>query len=189
LATFTALYDACVLYPAPLRDLLMELAVTDLFRAKWSQRIHDEWTASLLKNRPDLTAADLKRTREFMDMSVRDCVVENFEELIPSLHLPDSKDNHVLAAAIKGRGDVIVTYNLKDFPAKELGKYDIAAQHPDEFLTHVVDLAPGIVSAACRTHRNRLKNPAKSVEEYLECLEKQQLNEFVAKLRAFANLL
>ncbi len=189
MATFTALYDACVLYPAPLRDLLMELAITDLFRGKWSHLIHEEWISGLLKNRTDLTRADLTRTQQLMDMNVRDCLVENFEDLIPSLHLPDPKDNHVLAAAIRGRADVIVTFNLKDFPEGELKKYGVAAQHPDEFLTHVLDLAPGIVSAAARTHRNRLRNPAKSVEEYLECLEKQQLNEFVAKLRAFANLL
>lgn len=189
MATFTALYDACVLYPAPLRDLLMELAITDLFRAKWSSMIHDEWTRSLLKNRQDLSSDDLKRTRQLMDIHVRDCLVDNFEELIPALQLPDPKDRHVLAAAIRGRADVIVTYNLKDFPEKELKKYGVAAQHPDEFLKHVLDLAPGTVCAAAQTHRKRLGNPGKSVDEYLECLEKQALNEFVAGLRAFARLL
>lgn len=167
----------------------MELAITDLFRAKWSYLIHEEWIGALLKKRTDLSADDLKRTRELMDMHVRDCLVENFEDLIPSLHLPDAKDNHVLAAAIRGRADVIVTYNLKDFPEKDLKKYGIAAQHPDEFLIHVLDLAPGIVSAAARTHRNRLNSPSKTVDEYLECLERQQLNGFVAGLRSFARLL
>jgi predicted nucleic acid-binding protein len=189
LATFTALYDACVLYPAPLRDLLMELALTDLFRAKWSSMIHDEWTRSVLKNRPDISPDVLKRTRELMDMHVRDCLVEYFEDLIPALQLPDPKDRHVLAAAIRGRADVIVTYNLKDFPEKDLRKYGIAAQHPDEFLTHVLDLAPGTVCAAAQTHRKRLRNPGKTVDQYLEALERQALNEFVAKLREFANLL
>lgn len=189
MATFTALYDACVLYPAPLRDLLMELALTDLFRAKWSHMIHDEWIRAILKNRPDVTAEKLKRTRDLMDIHVRDCLVENFEDLIPALKLPDSKDNHVLAAAIRGRADVIVTYNLKDFPDKVLGRYGIAAQHPDEFLTHLLDLTPGNVCAAVKTHRNRLGNPGKTVDQYLESLERQALNEFVAKLRDFANLL
>lgn len=189
LATFTALYDACVLYPAPLRDLLMELALTDLFRAKWSSMIHDEWVRSILKNRPDLSSDDLKRTRELMDRHVRDCLVENFEDLIPALQLPDPNDRHVLAAAIRGRADVIITYNLKDFPETALQKYGIAPQHPDEFLTHVLDLAPGPVCVAVHTHRNRLRNPGKTVDQYLETLERQALNEFVAGLRAFAALL
>lgn len=101
MATFTALYNACVLYPAPLRDLLMELALTDLFRAKCSSMIPDEWILALLKNCTDLSADNLKRTRELMDTSVRDCIVENFEDLIPALQLPDPKDRHVLAAAIR----------------------------------------------------------------------------------------
>ncbi|MGH7232471.1 MAG: helix-turn-helix domain-containing protein, partial [Nitrospiraceae bacterium] len=71
-------------YP-PLRDLLMQLALTDLFRAKWSSMIHDEWMRALLQNRPDLSTDHLKRTRELMDMHVRDCLVENFEDLIPAL--------------------------------------------------------------------------------------------------------
>ncbi len=58
-SNFTALYDACVLYPAPLRDLLMQLALTDLFRARWTNKIHDEWIRNLLKNRLDLTLEQL----------------------------------------------------------------------------------------------------------------------------------
>ena len=96
MATFTALYDACVLYPAPLRDLLMELALTDLFRAKWSSMIHDEWIRALLKNRPDLSADNLKRTRELMDANVRDCIVENFEDIIPMLQCTDLNRLRVL---------------------------------------------------------------------------------------------
>jgi hypothetical protein len=75
LSHFTVVYDACVLYPAPLRDLLMHLAVLDLFRAKWSAMIHDEWIGNLLKNRPDLTSDQLQRTRDLMDANVRDCLV------------------------------------------------------------------------------------------------------------------
>jgi hypothetical protein len=63
-SNFTALYDACVLYPAPLRDLLMQLALTDLFRARWTDQIHDEWIRSVLKNRPDLTLEKLTKTLE-----------------------------------------------------------------------------------------------------------------------------
>ncbi len=140
MTTFTALCDACVLYPAPLRDLLLELALTDLFRAKWSAQIHDEWIQAVLDHRSDLTVAQLRHTRDLMDRHVRDCLVEDFEELIPSLTLPDPNDRHVLAAAIRGRADVIVTYNLTDFPDKALQKYGITPQHPDEFLLHLFNL-------------------------------------------------
>jgi hypothetical protein len=97
---FTALYDACVLYPAPLRDLLLQLALTDLFRAKWTEAIHDEWTRNLLANRPELKPELLARTRELMNAHVRDCLVEDYEPLVAGLTLPDPDDRHVLAAAI-----------------------------------------------------------------------------------------
>lgn len=88
MGTFTVLFDACVLYPAPLRDFLMHLAITDLFRAKWTDEIHDEWIRNLLKNRPDLTQERLQRTRDLMNSNVRDCLVSGYEDLIPSLTLP-----------------------------------------------------------------------------------------------------
>ncbi len=121
-SNFTALYDACVLYPAPLRDLLMQLALTDLFRARWTEQIHDEWIRNLLKKRPDLTLQQLTRTKELMNSHVRDCLVTNYEYLIPSLELPDPDDRHVLAAAIQGNADVIVTTNLSDFPSSVIRK-------------------------------------------------------------------
>lgn len=97
---YTVVYDACVLYPAPLRSLLMHLALTDLFRAKWSRQIHDEWMRNLLSKRSDLTWEKLERVRELMDLHTRDAVVEGFEPLIDGLSLPDPGDRHVLACAI-----------------------------------------------------------------------------------------
>jgi predicted nucleic acid-binding protein len=189
MSSFTAVYDACVLYPAPLRDLLMHLALSDLFRAKWSNEIHDEWIRNVLKDRPDLKAEQLERTRTLMNSHVRDCLVTNFEDLIPALTLPDSKDRHVLAAAIRSGADVIVTYNLKDFPGEVLGKYGIEAQHPDEFIMHLLDLAPQVVCAAVKRQRQNLKNPPKTVGELLDVLAQQSLPETVSTLRAFSELL
>ena len=82
MGNFTAFLDASVLYPAPLRDLLLELAVSDLYRAKWSDTVHEEWIRSVLKNRPDLTRAQLERTRELMNAHARDALVTYFEQLI-----------------------------------------------------------------------------------------------------------
>jgi len=95
MSNFIALFDACVLYPAPLRDLLMHLAVTDLFRARWSNEIHEEWIRNLLKNRPSITLEKLERTRSLMNNSAGDCLVEGYESLIPGLTLPDPDDRHV----------------------------------------------------------------------------------------------
>lgn len=145
MSRYTALFDACVLYPAPLRDFLMQLATTDLFRARWSAHIHEEWIRSVLRDRSDLKRENLEHVRDLMDASVCDCLVENYEPLIERLTLPDPEDRHVLAAAIRGRADVIVTYNLKDFPVEYLCVYDVDAQHPDEFIAHLIDLAPTAV--------------------------------------------
>lgn len=120
MANLAALYDASVLYPAPLRDLLMQLALSDLYRAHRTNDIHDEWIRNVLGNRPDLAPEQLDRTRALMNASVRDCLVENYRELIPALDLPDLDDRHVLAAAIVANADVIVTFNLRDFPRENL---------------------------------------------------------------------
>ena len=189
MATFTALYDACVLYPAPLRDLLMHLALTDTFRARWTNQIHEEWIRRVLKDRPDLGREQLERTRSLMNAHVRDCLVTGFEPLIAGLALPDPDDRHVLAAAIRAGADVIVTFNLKDFPAERLEPYGIEAEHPDDFIIHLLDLAPGTVCMAAKRHRESLKRPAKSVADYLDCLAGQQLPQTVAGLGQYAEVL
>ncbi len=189
MSNFTALFDACVLYPAPLRDFLMNLAITDLFRAKWTDEIHDEWIRNVLMNRPDLTRDRLQRTRDLMNSHVRDCLVIGYQDLIPSLNLPDINDRHVLAAAIRAGADVIVTYNLKDFPVATLERYGIEAQHPDEFITHLIDLAPPVICEAAKRQRMSLKNPPQSVEELLAAYERQGLAQTVAELRLYDGLL
>src|SRR5690349_185458 len=109
MSNFIVLYDACVLYPAPLRDLLMRLALTDLFRAKWTNEIHEEWIRNVLANRSDITMEMLERTRNLMNSNVRDCLVDGYQELTQGLMLPDPNDRHVLAAAIHANCAVIVT--------------------------------------------------------------------------------
>jgi hypothetical protein len=86
---FTVVYDACVLYPAPLRDFLMRPALTDLYRARWTELIDDEWIRNVLTSRPDLKLEALERTRALMNTAVRDCLVTGFEHLIPAIKLPD----------------------------------------------------------------------------------------------------
>ena len=187
--TLVALYDANVLYPAPLRDLLMHLALTGLFQAKWSEQIHDEWTRNVLKNRPDLTREQLERTRQLMDLHVRDGLVTGYEALIPTLDLPDPDDRHVLAAAIHVQADIIVTYNLNDFPREVLDAYAIEAQHPDEFIALLLELDTGSVLEAVRNQRANLRNPSRTAEELLETYEHQGLTQTVSQLQNFKALL
>lgn len=173
---FTAVYDACVLYPAPLRDFLMWLALSGRFRARWSLEIHNEWKRNLLKNRPDLTTEQLDRTSDLMDQAIPDACVYGYERLIEGLTLPDVDDRHVLAAAIRCNASVIVTFNQKDFPDETLGAFGIEAQHPDEFVDNLFDLDPAAVVAAAQRQRKQLKTPPMDVTTYLELLLRQGLN-------------
>ncbi len=167
----------------------MHLALTDLFRARWTDQIHDEWIRSLLDDRPDLKREQLERTRSLMNAHVRDCLVAGYEDLIEGLTLPDPHDRHVLAAAIRGSASVIVTFNLDDFPAECLDQFGVEAQHPDAFITHLIDLAPAAVCEAAKDHRASLKNPPKTVGEYLGALANQHLPETVRRLREFEELI
>lgn len=177
------LFDACVLYPAPLRDLLMQVALTGITRACWTNAIHDEWTRNVLKQRPDLQAAQLQRTRELMNAAVRDCLVEGFEHLIPNLTLPDADDRHVLAAAIHGGAQAIITFNLSDFPRNALEPHGIVALHPDNFLMQLFDKDENAVCTAVSRQRASLRNPPQTIEQLLETLERQGLQKTVARFK------
>ncbi|CAG9185408.1 hypothetical protein LMG23992_05537 [Cupriavidus laharis] len=188
-STFTVLYDACVLYPAPLRDLLMWLALSGRFRARWSARIHEEWKRNLLKNRTDLSRRQLDRTSDLMDAAVPDAVVEGYEDLIAGLALPDPDDRHVLAAAIRCNASVIVTFNLGDFPSRVLEPLGMEAQHPDEFVENLLDLAPAAVVGAVQNHRRTLRSPVLSTPAYLETLLRHGLPGTVKGLKPYGSTL
>ena len=180
---FIAVYDACILYPAPLRDLLMRLAVADLCRAKWTEQIHQEWMRSLLEDQPRITLAQVERIRQLMDAHVRDGLVTGYESIIEQVKLPDADDRHVLAAAIHAHAEVIVTYNLKDFPARILNPFGVTAQHPDAFVLSLLKREPEKFLATIEHHRQALQRPPKNREGYLATLEKQGLSKTVVALR------
>lgn len=189
MAAITAVLDACVLYPAPLRDLLLRLALADLFRARWSASIHEEWIAGVLRHRPDLTRAQLDRTRALMDAHAADSLVEGFEQLIPSIELPDPRDRHVVAAAIQSGASLIVTANLADFPRLHLAPHAIAAVHPDAFVVSLMQRAPETVRAVAREQRLSLRRPARTAEQYLATLERCSLRRTAAALRPFMEVI
>jgi hypothetical protein len=188
-SSFTAVYDACVLYPAPLRDLLLRLGATGLFRARWTVEINDEWSRNLSRSRADIPKPRIDALVALVNDSVPDCLITGYEELIGGLQLPDPGDRHVLAAAIRAGAGVIVTYNIKDFPEPELAKYGIEVQHPDTFVGHLLDLAPAVVAAVVKDQRAVLRNPPRNAEELLATLEQQQLVGTVARLREMIALI
>lgn len=182
MSKFTVVYDACVLYPAPLRDLLMRLALTDLFKAQWTDEIHEEWINALLRV-DKFKREDLERVRDLMDAHVRDAKVRGYEDLIGTIELPDPDDRHVVAAAIKCNADAIVTFNLKDFPQDILSKFEIEAIHPDDFICYQIDLSSGKACSAVKSQRKALKNPPMGKADFLANLQKQQLPQTVSVLK------
>ena len=179
---FVAVLDACVLYPAPIRDLLLHLAALDLYTPKWTDRIQEEWTRSLLINRPDLSRQQLQRIPEAMNSSFPDSSVEQYESLIAAVALPDPDDRHIVAAAIRCHADVIVTANLKDFPKECLSQFDVEAQHPDYFISNLIDLNAGKALQAFENQVACLRNPPKTKAEVLGNLEKVGLAVTCTKL-------
>lgn len=189
MAKLTAILDANVLYPAPMRDLLLRLASAELFIPYWTEQIHDEWMNAVLRDRPDISVQKLRRTRELMDRHFPGAIVKGHQPLIERLELPDPHDRHVLAAAIRSKAGVIVTMNLKHFPGPALEKLNVRPQHPDAFVCQMMDLdAAAVESAVCR-QRADLKHPVVSVNDFLETLSRQGLKKAVVRLRAFAERL
>lgn len=180
-----ALFDACVLYPATLRDLLMHLARTDVFQARWTEAIHDEWTRNLLKNRPDISPERLNRTRELMNQAVPDCLIDGFEKLVGSFHLPDPNDEHILAAAVDGNVDVIVTWNIKHFPGRILAAYQVRVENPDDFITAQFLRIPEIAVAAVKQQRAAMNRPPVTVDGLLTTFQSLGLKKTVKLLRQF----
>lgn len=184
-----ALLDASILYPATMRSVLMYLAVAGTYRARWSAGVQDEWIAALSRDRPDIDPRRLERTRLLMDTRIPDAVVTGYEGIISNLTLPDPNDRHVLAAAIQGGADVIVTQNLKHFPAQALAPYEMAACDPDKFVLGLTGEKPTTVVAALAADRARLRNPGMTAAEYLASLEHAGLVQTAAALKTFEETL
>ncbi|ALG66735.1 PIN domain-containing protein [Beggiatoa leptomitoformis] len=188
MASFSVICDACVLYPAPLRDLLMRLALADLFKAHWTDKIHEEWINALLRQNK-YKRDELEKVRDLMDKHIKDAKVDGYETLINGLSLPDENDRHVLAAAIKINADAIITFNTKDFPSDVLNQYAIEVIHPDDFIFYQLELNSALCFQAIKEQRQTLKNPPKTAEEFLRILQKQSLQQTVSKLAEYINFI
>lgn len=181
-AKYTAVLDANVLYPALLRDVLLSLADADLYSAKWSAHIRDEWTRSLLRDRPAMEAK-IAAAAQAMEEAIPDCLVSGYEHLIEGLKLPDPDDRHVLAAAIAGHADAIVTWNEKDFPKEVLDPFGIEVQTPDEFVLNQLMLEKVAALSALKRMRERWARPQYDAVALVALLEKRGLAQTAAHLR------
>jgi hypothetical protein len=182
-----AFLDASVLYPALLRNILIRLAIDDLYRAFWSQRVQDEWTQALFRDRPDLSRVSIERTRLLMEASLDDAMVSGYEPLIETITLPDVDDRHVLAAAIHCGARVIVTTNLRDFPSEILALHDIEARHPDAFILDLLTICPDEVLGTMRRLRLGLNKPQMTPAELLAVMSRQGLSASAEALGEFTD--
>ncbi len=189
-ARYTAVLDACVLYSIAVTDALMSLATAGLYAAKWTVEIEHEWIRALETARPDLSGR-LNVRRDSMRAAIPDWEVPtaHWQRLGLAVELPDPNDAHVLAAAIAGHADCIVTENLRDFPADILNTFEIEAVDPDTFIIHQWDLYPVVAIAAFKRMRARRKKPESTPEEFADALESAGLVSTAERLREAAELI
>lgn len=187
---YTALLDACVLFPVLTCDALMSVAADGMFAAKWTREIDREWTSNLetYKGAP---AGAFDARRDCMHDACPDWEVEEaaWRAILPCVRLPDANDHHVLAAAIAGHADCIVKTNLADFPHEAVAPFGIETLHPDDFLRAQFDLAPFRVLAAFKAMRARRRNPVMTANVFSQAFEKSGLVKTAAVLSQAVELI
>lgn len=189
-ARYTAVLDACVLYSICVCDALMSVAATGIYAAKWTRRIDDEWTRNLEAVRAKPKGAfDFRRDQMHLACPDWEVPESAWQPLEHSLRLPDPKDRHVLAAAIAGHADCIVTFNLRDFPEVAVSPWGIEILHPDVFLAAQIDLIPLRVLPAFKKMRARLSNPGMTPAAFADAIERNGLPQTASSLRMAAELI
>jgi predicted nucleic acid-binding protein len=158
-ARCTVVLDACVLVPIARADALLRIAERGIDRPLWSEQVLAETADAMSEIHPDLPTGSVERGIHAMTHSFRDAAVEGWEGLESSLTLPDPDDRHVVAVAIGGRADAIVTANLSDFPAEALSPLRIDVVSPDGFRLDRLDLAPRVVIEVIREQAEHTRRP------------------------------
>ncbi|KAA8885234.1 PIN domain-containing protein [Nocardia colli] len=176
--------DTCVLYPGHLRDCVLRLAEADLVQPLWSAEILAELRRNLaVRNGNDeTTSMQVDRLIGTLTGFFPDAMVSGYEELVERME-NHPKDRHVLAAALQGNADVLLTFNLRDFKVRPIGDGFPELLHPDEFLLDVLDLAPGQVIRLLRKQVAEHKRPPKHIEGLLDVLDRSGVSGFAAEVR------
>lgn len=172
---FICVLDTNVIYPIEIRDILFWFAYYDMYTPKWSKHIFNEWS-NVMKSKGISDEEALKRVNK-ADLAFPDALVTNYSGLIGNLKLPDPKDCHVLAAAIKTNANVIVTNNVKHFPKNYLASFGLTAKTADDFLTDIIDLDSEQAVRAFRQLVLNRRKPALDEFEVLNTLRKQGLKD------------
>lgn len=180
---YTALLDANVLVPYTLTDVLMRLAEAGLYRPLWSTTILAEAEGTLNHLHPEIPSATLHHRLSAMGQFFPDATVTGWDDLVNSLTPPDPDDRHVLAAAIVGGADAIVTANLTDFPDHALARFNIVATHPDDFLLDQWDLEPLLAEQVLHDIVEARHNPTVSRQDILDQLHRSGTPRFAAHAR------
>jgi hypothetical protein len=185
---FTAFMDACSLAGALKRNLLLTLAEADFFRVRWSEAVLAETERAIATMLLAKGVSDARnrasRARASMEAAFEEAMVADFEQFLAvSARLPDPGDAHVVAAALKAQAAIIVTDNLRHFPAAVLAPLDLVARSTDAFIADTIALEPGRAVAAIRELRRRLKRPEKTAALLLTDMEAAGLTDTVDTLR------
>jgi predicted nucleic acid-binding protein len=180
--SFPAFFDACAMYGITLADLLLRLADEGAFRPLWSEQVLDEVRRNVIED--GVPAGGIERRLSAMRKWFPDAMVTGYELLTDSLSC-DPKDRHVLAAAVRSKADVLVTFNLKDFPEHSLAPFDVELVHPDDFLLDQLDLFPGLVIRVLRELAEDYTDPPQDVEDVLETLRRAGVSRFAADVRRY----
>lgn len=172
---FKAVLDTNVIFPIVVRDLLFWFAYYELYTPKWSSNIFDEWKDVMI--RKGIPKVEAEKRVNKANLAFPDALVLNYDVLIDKLDLPDEKDRHVLAAAIKTNANVIVTNNLVDFPNAYLETFGLKAKSADDFLTDIIDLNHDTAVKAFQELVLHKINPEMDEYQILESFRKNGLAE------------
>ena len=148
------LFDANVLYPTVLREILVGVCAAGLATPLWSPRILEEWARAAARLGPSHEGV-ARDEIAVLTTGWPEALVRPNPETEALFHLPDPADNHVLAAAVDGRAAVLVTVNLRDFPRRVLAPLGIEARHPDPWLLSLHDDEPEAVFETIEAVRNQ----------------------------------
>ncbi len=179
---FTCVLDTCVIYPVEVRDLLLWFAHFKLYTPRWTEHIHEEWDDVMA--RKGIAAEEREKRRVKMDSAFPFALVEDYAPLIDQLTLPDPKDRHVLAAAIKVNANQIVTNNLKDFPEDYLASFGLVAKSADDFLADLIDLDQELSLHAFRVLVLHRRNPEMDEYQVLDAMRRNGLTDTANFLHA-----
>jgi hypothetical protein len=169
-----AVFDACILYPFHLRNIVVQAATDQLVAARWTDEIHDEWVRNVAGAR-GVPMAKLQRIRRFMNETLPAAMVTGYEEYVAAVNLPDPDDRHVAAAGIAAGATLIVTWNLRHFPVKELQRFGLRRATPDTFLSDLYDRVPDLMIGSLASARENLTRTHVSASDFIDILNRQRL--------------